>query len=154
MKVKKIDKWKITVVIIVLLVFVNAILIYKPLNKKEERLLNQVKVINILQDDKLKNEECNENKKDLIINIENYFKDVSLVQYIKSSNDKNFTKIELNVTGDKNSISEKLKNIDDLSKNTFFKEIKINRIDENNIECSLELNMNWQLKGFPKIYVE
>ncbi len=142
MKVKKIDKWKITVVIIVLLVFVNAILIYKPLNKKEERLLNQVKVINILQDDKLKNEECNENKKDLIINIENYFKDVSLVQYIKSSNDKNFTKIELNVTGDKNSISEKLKNIDDLSKNTFFKEIKINRIDENNIECSLELNMN------------
>ncbi|WP_270647524.1 hypothetical protein [Paeniclostridium hominis] len=142
MKVKKIDKWKITVVIIVLLVFANVILIYKPLNKKEERLLNQVKVINILQDDKLKNEECNENKKDLIINIENYFKDVSLVQYIKSSNDKNFTKIELNVTGDKNSISEKLKNIDDLSKNTFFKEIKINRIDENNIECSLELNMN------------
>ena len=142
MKVKKIDKWKITVVIIVLLVFSNVILIYKPLNKKEERLLNQVKVINILQDDKLKNEECNENKKDLIINIENYFKDVSLVQYIKSSNDKNFTKIELNVTGDKNSISEKLKNIDDLSKNTFFKEIKINRIDENNIDCSLELNMN------------
>ena len=142
MKVKKIDKWKITVVIIVLLVFVNAILIYKPLNKKEERLLNQVKVINILQDDKLKNEEFNENKKDLIINVENHFKDVSLVQYIKSSNDKNFTKIELNVTGDKNSISEKLKNIDDLSKNTFFKEIKINRIDENNIECSLELNMN------------
>ncbi|SCJ27276.1 Uncharacterised protein [uncultured Clostridium sp.] len=142
MKVKKIDKWKITVVIIVLLVFANVILIYKPLNKKEERLLNQVKVINILQDDKLKNEECNENKKDLIINIENYFKDVSLVQYIKSSNDKNFTKIELNVTGDKNSISEKLKNIDDLSKNTFFKEIKINRIDENNIDCSLELNMN------------
>lgn len=142
MKVKKIDKWKITVVIIVLLVFANVILIYKPLNKKEERLLNQVKVINILQDDKLKNEECNENKKDLIITIENYFKDVSLVQYIKSSNDKNFTKIELNVTGDKNSISEKLKNIDDLSKNTFFKEIKINRIDENNIDCSLELNMN------------
>lgn len=142
MKVKKIDKWKITVVIIVLLVFANVILIYKPLNKKEERLLNQVKVINILQDDKLKNEECNENKKDLIINIENYFKDVSLVQYIKSSNDKNFTNIELNVTGDKNSISEKLKNIDDLSKNTFFKEIKINRIDENNIDCSLELNMN------------
>ena len=142
MKVKKIDKWKITVVIIVLLIFANVILIYKPLNKKEERLLNQVKVINILQDDKLKNEECNENKKDLIITIENYFKDVSLVQYIKSSNDKNFTKIELNVTGDKNSISEKLKNIDDLSKNTFFKEIKINRIDENNIECSLELNMN------------
>ena len=64
------------------------------------------------------------------------------MQYIKSSNDKNFTKIELNVTGDKNSISEKLKNIDDLSKNTFFKEIKINRIDENNIDCSLELNMN------------
>lgn len=142
MKVKKIDKWKITVVIIVLLVFANVILIYKPLNKKEERLLNQVKVINILQDDKLKNEECNENKKDLIINIENYFKDVSLVQYIKSSNDKNFTKIELNVTGDKNSISEKLKNIGDLSKNTFLKEIKINRIDENNIDCSLELNMN------------
>lgn len=142
MKVKKIDKWKITVVIIVLLVFANVILIYKPLNKKEERLLNQVKVINILQDDKLKNEECNENKKDLIITIENYFKDVSLVQYIKSSNDKDFTKIELNVTGDKNSISEKLKNIDDLSKNTFFKEIKINRIDENNIDCSLELNMN------------
>ncbi|MBC6004198.1 MAG: hypothetical protein E7C86_00645 [Paeniclostridium sordellii] len=142
MKVKKIDKWKITVVIIVLLVFSNVILIYKPLNKKEERLLNQVKVINILQDDKLKNEECNENKKDLIINIENYFKDVSLVQYIKSSNDKNFTKIELNVTGDKNSISEKLKNIDDLSKNTFLQEININRIDENNIECSLELNMN------------
>lgn len=142
MKVKKIDKWKITVVIIVLLIFANVILIYKPLNKKEERLLNQVKVINILQDDKLKNEECNENKKDLIITIENYFKDVSLVQYIKSSNDKNFTKIELNVTGDKNSISEKLKNIDDLSKNTFFKEIKINRIDENNIDCSLELNMN------------
>lgn len=142
MKVKKIDKWKITVVIIVLLVFANVILIYKPLNKKEERLLNQVKVINILQDDKLKNEEFNENKKDLIINVENHFKDVSLVQYIKSSNDKNFTKIELNVTGDKNSISEKLKNIDDLSKNTFFKEIKINRIDENNIECSLELNMN------------
>lgn len=142
MKVKKIDKWKITVVIIVLLVFSNVILIYKPLNKKEERLLNQVKVINILQDDKLKNEECNENKKDLIITIENYFKDVSLVQYIKSSNDKNFTNIELNVTGDKNSISEKLKNIDDLSKNTFFKEIKINRIDENNIDCSLELNMN------------
>lgn len=142
MKVKKIDKWKITVVIIVVLVFANVILIYKPLNKKEERLLNQVKVINILQDDKLKNEECNENKKDLIITIENYFKDVSLVQYIKSSNDKNFTKIELNVTGDKNSISEKLKNIDDLSKNTFFKEIKINRIDENNIDCSLELNMN------------
>ena len=142
MKVKKIDKWKITVVIIVLLVFANVILIYKPLNKKEERLLNQVKVINILQYDKLKNEECNENKKDLIITIENYFKDVSLVQYIKSSNDKNFTNIELNVTGDKNSISEKLKNIDDLSKNTFFKEIKINRIDENNIDCSLELNMN------------
>lgn len=142
MKVKKIDKWKITVVIILLLVFANAILIYKPLNKKEERLLNQVKVINILQDDKLKNEEFNENKKDLIINVENHFKDVSLVQYIKSSNDKNFTKIELNVTGDKNSISEKLKNIDDLSKNTFFKEIKINRIDENNIDCSLELNMN------------
>ena len=142
MKVKKIDKWKITVVIIVLLVFANVILIYKPLNKKEERLLNQVKVINILQDDKLKNEEFNENKKDLIINVENHFKDVSLVQYIKSSNDKNFTKIELNVTGDKNSISEKLKNIDDLSKNTFFKEIKINRIDENNIDCSLELNMN------------
>ena len=142
MKVKKIDKWKITVVIIVLLVFANVILIYKPLNKKEERLLNQVKVINILQDDKLKNEEFNENKKDLIINVENHFKDVSLVQYIKSSNDKNFTNIELNVTGDKNSISEKLKNIDDLSKNTFFKEIKINRIDENNIECSLELNMN------------
>lgn len=142
MKVKKIDKWKITVVIIVVLVFANVILIYKPLNKKEERLLNQVKVINILQDDKLKNEEFNENKKDLIINVENHFKDVSLVQYIKSSNDKNFTKIELNVTGDKNSISEKLKNIDDLSKNTFFKEIKINRIDENNIDCSLELNMN------------
>ncbi|MBC8631587.1 hypothetical protein ACQQ2T_01545 [Paraclostridium tenue] len=142
MKVKKIDKWKITVVIIVLLVFANVILIYKPLNKKEERLLNQVKVINILQDDKLKNEEFNENKKDLIINVENHFKDVSLVQYIKSSNDKNFTNIELNVTGDKNSISEKLKNIDDLSKNTFFKEIKINRIDENNIDCSLELNMN------------
>ena len=142
MKIKKIDKWKINIVIIILLIFANAILIYKPLKKKEERLLNQVKVINILQEEKLKDNEHNENKKDLIINIENYFKDVSLVQYIKSSNDKTSTNIELNVTGDKNLISEKLKNIDDLNKNTFLQEMKINRIDENNIDCNLGINMN------------
>ena len=142
MKVKNIDKWKINIFIIILIVFANTVLIYKPLNKKEERLLNQVKVINILQKDKLKDKECSINKKDLIISIENYFKDVSLVQYIKSSNDKNFTNLELNVTGNKNLISEKLKNIDNLSKNTFLQEIKINRLDENNIDCSLELNMN------------
>ena len=64
------------------------------------------------------------------------------MQYIKSSNDKNFTNLELNVTGNKNLISEKLKNIDNLSKNTFLQEIEINRLDENNIDCSLELNMN------------
>ena len=142
MKIKKIDKWKINIVIIILLIFANTILIYKPLKKKEERLLNQVKVINILQEEKLKDNEYNENKKDLIINIENYFKDVSLVQYIKSSNDKTSTNIELNVTGDKNLISEKLKNIDDLNKNTFLQEMKINRIDENNIDCNLGINMN------------
>ncbi|GAA0864449.1 hypothetical protein [Paraclostridium tenue] len=142
MKIKKIDKWKINIVIIILLIFANTILIYKPLKKKEERLLNQVKVINILQEEKLKDNEHNENKKDLIINIENYFKDVSLVQYIKSSNDKTSTNIELNVTGDKNLISEKLKNIDDLNKNTFLQEMKINRIDENNIDCNLGINMN------------
>lgn len=142
MKIKKIEKWKINIVIIILLIFANTILIYKPLKKKEERLLNQVKVINILQEEKLKDNEHNENKKDLIINIENYFKDVSLVQYIKSSNDKTSTNIELNVTGDKNLISEKLKNIDDLNKNTFLQEMKINRIDENNIDCNLGINMN------------
>lgn len=142
MKIKKIYKWKINIVIIILLIFANTILIYKPLKKKEERLLNQVKVINILQEEKLKDNEHNENKKDLIINIENYFKDVSLVQYIKSSNDKTSTNIELNVTGDKNLISEKLKNIDDLNKNTFLQEMKINRIDENNIDCNLGINMN------------
>ena len=142
MKIKKIDKWKTNIVIIILLIFANTILIYKPLKKKEERLLNQVKVINILQEEKLKDNEHNENKKDLIIDIENYFKDVSLVQYIKSSNNKTSTNIELNVTGDKNLISEKLKNIDDLNKNTFLQEMKINRIDENNIDCNLEINMN------------
>ena len=141
MKVKKINKWILNSIIILIAICINLIAIYKPLADKERRLLNQAKVISKLEKDKIETKDLEFDKKDLIINIESYFKDVSLIKYIKSNNNEDFIGIELSLTGDKNAVVEKLVKIDELSKNIFLDSIKMEQVDENNIDCSLKLNV-------------
>jgi hypothetical protein len=141
MKVKKIDKRILNSIIVIIVICINLISIYKPLVDKEQRLLNQAKVISKLEKDKLETNQLEFDRKNLIINIENYFKDISLIKYIKSNNDEDFTCIELSLTGNKNAVVEKLVKIDELSKNIFLDSIKMEQVDENNIDCSLKLNV-------------
>ncbi|MEG1132353.1 MAG: hypothetical protein RSD77_08535 [Romboutsia sp.] len=142
MKIKKLDKKLLSLTFIIIFIFVNFNFIYKPLKDKEKRLINQKKVIKILETDKVKNEQLIINKQSLIIDVENYFKDICLVKYIKVRNiEKDFVDIEMCLNGEKSLLVERLVNIEKLSEKIFLEEMNISKVDENNIECSFKLKI-------------
>lgn len=142
MKIKRIDKNLLSFIFIIILIFINFNFIYKPLKEKGKRLINQNKVLKILENDKIKNEELIIDKENLIINIENYFKDICIVKYIKSENiEKEFIDIEMHLSGEKTVLIDRLINIEKLSSEIFLEDMNISMMDENNIDCNLKLKI-------------
>ncbi|MGL5642221.1 MAG: hypothetical protein ACRDDM_08130 [Paraclostridium sp.] len=142
MKIKKLDKRLLSLTFIITFIFVNFNFIYKPLQDKEKRLINQKKVIKILETDKVKNEQLIIDKQSLIIDVENYFKDICLVKYIKARDiEKDFVDIEMCLNGDRSLLVERLVNIEKLSEKIFLEDMNISKVDENNIECSFKLKI-------------
>lgn len=142
MKIKKLDKKLLSLIFVITFIFVNFNFIYKPLQDKEKRLINQKKVIKILETDKIENEQLMIDKQSLIIDVENYFKDICLVKYIKARDiEKDFVDIEMCLNGEKNLLVERLVNIEKLSEKIFLEDMNISKVDENNIECSFKLKI-------------
>lgn len=139
MKVSK--KNKNIIVFLLLFLVINFSFIYKKLNNKEELLCNQMKVIKKLEDEK--NEKIkNKYKEDLVISFQKYFKDVATIKYIKTDrNSENEIELEGEISGDKNLISQSIKNINNSSKNITLDSMKISKINENTIDCSFKVKV-------------
>lgn len=137
MKVSK--KNKNIIIFFILFLFLNFKYIYKNLDNKEERLLNQIKIIKKLEDEK--NKEIKEkNKEDLVISIQNYFKDVAFIKYIRTDhNSQDEIEIEGEIIGDKNLIAQSIKNMNSLSENISLDSIKVTKMDENTIDFSFKV---------------
>lgn len=136
MKVSK--KNRNIIVFLALFLVINFSFIYKKLNNKEKLLCNQMKVIKKLENEKIKNKY----KEDLVISFQKYFKDVATIKYIKTDhNSEKEIELEGEISGDKNLISQSIKNINDSTKNITLNSIKINKINENTIDCSFKVKV-------------
>lgn len=136
MKVSKKNKNKI--IFFILFLFLNFKYIYINLDSKEERLSNQIKIIKKLEDEK--NKEIKEkNKEDLVISIQNYFKDIASIKYVRTDhNSQDEIEIEGEIIGDKNLIAQSIKNMNSLSENISLDSIKVTKMDENTIDFNFK----------------
>lgn len=141
MKFRDIDKNLIYVFIIVIIIILNICLIYKPIKNKEARLLNQIKVIKKLEKENLENNKKILKNEDLIMKVNNYFKDSGTIEYIKSNKEEDNYIIDVEVIGIKNLLVGKVIEIEHLEKNVLIEDLYMKNIDGQNINCKLKINI-------------
>lgn len=142
MKFRDIDKNLIYVFIIIIVIILNICLVYKPIKNKEARLLNQIKVIKKLEKEKLKNNEKTLENEDLIMKVNNYFKDCGTIEYIKSNKEENNCVIDVEINGIKDLVVGKVIEIEKLDNDICIEDLHMKNIDGQNVNCKLKFNMN------------
>ncbi|CEN80043.1 hypothetical protein [Paraclostridium sordellii] len=141
MKFNKLDKQKICIVSILVFVFLNLIVVYKPLKGKYQRQENQLKIIKNLEKEKLEKKKNKIKEENIIISLESHFRENLNINYIKSiDNDK--TKIaEIGITGTDNFLIERIKKLENISKEIYIDGMTMSKVEENNLECSMKLSI-------------
>ncbi|MFR3556988.1 MAG: hypothetical protein ACLTUN_00545 [Paraclostridium sordellii] len=141
MKFNKLDKQKICIVSILVFVFLNLIVVYKPLKGKYQRQENQLKIIKNLEKEKLEKKKDKIKEENIIISLESHFRENLNINYIKSiDNDK--TKVaEIGVTGISDFLIERIKKLENISKEIYIEGMTMSKLEENNLECSMKLSI-------------
>ncbi|CEQ24646.1 Uncharacterised protein [[Clostridium] sordellii] len=141
MKFNKLDKQKILIVSILVFVFLNLTVVYKPLKDKYQRQKNQLKIVKNLEKEKLEKKKDKIKKENIIISLESHFRENLNINYIKSiDNDK--TKVaEIGITGASNFLIERIKKLENISKEIYIEGMTMSKIEENNLECSMKLSI-------------
>ena len=141
MKFNKLDKQKILIVSILVFVFLNLTVVYKPLKDKYQRQKNQLKIIKNLEKEKLEKKKDKIKEENIIISLESHFRENLNINYIKSI-DKDKTKVaEIGITGVSNFLIERIKKLENISKEIYIEGMTMSKIEENNLECSIKLSI-------------
>lgn len=141
MKFNKLDKQKILIVYILVFVFLNLTVVYKPLKDKYQRQKNQLKIIKNLEKEKLEKKKDKIKEENIIISLESHFRENLNINYIKSI-DKDKTKVaEIGITGVSNLLIERIKKLENISKEIYIEGMTMSKIEENNLECSMKLSI-------------
>ncbi|CEK35925.1 hypothetical protein UMC2_28031 [[Clostridium] sordellii] len=141
MKFNKLDKQKILIVSILVFVFLNLTVVYKPLKDKYQRQKNQLKIIKNLEKEKLEKKKDKIKEENIIISLESHFRENLNINYIKSI-DKDKTKVaEIGITGVRNLLIERIKKLENISKEIYIEGMTMSKIEENNLECSMKLSI-------------
>ena len=141
MKFNKLDKQKILIVSILVFVFLNLTVVYNPLKDKYQRQKNQLKIINNLEKEKLEKKKDKIKEENIIISLESHFRENLNINYIKSI-DKDKTKVaEIGITGVSNLLIERIKKLENISKEIYIEGMTMSKIEENNLECSMKLSI-------------
>lgn len=141
MKFNKFDKQKILIVSILVFVFLNLTVVYKPLKDKYQRQKNQLKIIKNLEKEKLEKKKDKIKEENIIISLESHFRENLNINYIKSI-DKDKTKVaEIGITGVSNLLIERIKKLENISKEIYIEGMTMSKIEENNLECSMKLSI-------------
>lgn len=141
MKFNKLDKQKILIVSILVFVFLNLTVVYKPLKDKYQRQKNQLKIIKNLEKEKLEKKKDKIKEENIIISLESHFRANLNINYIKSI-DKDKTKVaEIGITGASNLLIERIKKLENISKEIYIEGMTMSKIEENNLECSMKLSI-------------
>ncbi|AUN13025.1 hypothetical protein [Paraclostridium sordellii] len=141
MKFNKLDKQKILIVSILVFVFLNLTVVYKPLKDKYQRQKNQLKIIKNLEKEKLEKKKDKIKEENIIISLESHFRENLNINYIKSI-DKDKTKVaEIGITGVSNLLIERIKKLENISKEIYIEGMTMSKIEENNLECNMKLSI-------------
>lgn len=141
MKFNKLDKQKILIVSILVFGFLNLTVVYKPLKDKYQRQKNQLKIIKNLEKEKLEKKKDKIKEENIIISLESHFRENLNINYIKSI-DKDKTKVaEIGITGVSNLLIERIKKLENISKEIYIEGMTMSKIEENNLECSMKLSI-------------
>ncbi|MGL5506696.1 MAG: hypothetical protein ACRDB0_02200, partial [Paraclostridium sp.] len=136
------EKLLIVVFLFILTVSVNTYFVYKPMKDKEKELnniVNKIEVSKKIVNEKISNEIKREN---IIIDIENYLKKESIVNYIKKENEEdNNTTLNIKFSGLPDSVTGLIENINSISKNIYLNDIELYMADENNIDCKMKITI-------------
>lgn len=142
MKFSRREKILIIIFTVSTTIVINTHYIYKPMKEKSKELNNIVNKIEVSK--KIVNEK-NSNivkKENIIIDMENYLKKESVVNYIKKENEENDnTILNIKFSGLSDSVTSLIKDITSISKHIYLNDIELYRIDENNIECKMKLTI-------------
>lgn len=141
MKFKKIDKNLIYAFITIGIIILNIFLVYKPIKNKETRLLNQIKVIKKLEKEKLQDDKKYLKSENLIMEVDNYFKDSGMIEYIKSNQEEGRYSIDVEVNGNKDLIVGKIMEMEKLDEDMRIENLCMKNIDGQNINCKLKINI-------------
>lgn len=142
MKFNKREKILIIIFTVSATIAISTHYIYRPMKDKEKELKNIVNKIEVSK--KIVNEK-NSNivkKENLIIDMENYLKKESVVNYIKKENEENNkTILNIKFSGISDSVTTLIKDINSISKHIYLNDIELYSIDENIIECKMKVTI-------------
>lgn len=142
MRFNKKEKFLIYIFFISIILMININFIYTPMKEKEENLNNTINKIEISKKI-LKEKDSNKiNKENLILDIEDYLKSEAIVNYIEKENtDTNKSIINIKFSGIESSITNLINNIDSISNKIYLNNIEIYRLNEDNVECKMQITM-------------
>lgn len=141
MKFNKLDKQKILIVSILVFVFLNLIAVYKPLKDKYQRQRNQLKIIKNLEKEKLEKNKDKIKEENIIISLESHFRENLNINYIKSIDNDKTNVAEIGISGASNFLIERIKKLENISKEIYIEGMTMSKIEENNLECSMKLSI-------------
>ncbi|WP_270505421.1 hypothetical protein [Paraclostridium sordellii] len=141
MKFNKLDKQKILIVSILVFVFLNLTVVYKPLKDKCQRQKNQLKIIKNLKKEKLEKKKDKIKEENIIISLESHFRENLNINYIKSIDNEKTKVAEIGITGASNLLIERIKKLENISKEIYIEGMTMSKIEENNLECSMKLSI-------------
>lgn len=141
MKFNKLDKQKILIVSILVFVFLNLTVVYKPLKDKYQRQKNQLKIIKNLEKEKLEKKKDKIKEENIIISLESHFRENLNINYIKSIDNEKTKVAEIGITGASNLLIERIKKLENISKEIYIEGMTMSKIEENNLECSMKLSI-------------
>lgn len=141
MKFNKLDKQKILKVSILVFVFLNLTVVYKPLKDKYQRQKNQLKIIKNLEKEKLEKKKDKIKEENIIISLESHFRENLNINYIKSIDNEKTKVAEIGITGASNLLIERIKKLENISKEIYIEGMTMSKIEENNLECSMKLSI-------------
>ena len=141
MKFNKLDKQKILIVSILVFVFLNLTVVYKPLKDKYQRQKNQLKIIKNLEKEKLEKKKDKIKEENIIISLESHFRENLNINYIKSIEKDKIKVAEIGITGAGNLLIERIKKLENISKEIYIEGMTMSKIEENNLECSMKLSI-------------
>lgn len=142
MKFNKREKFLFSVLIAILLIAINTTFIYKPMKEKNDDLSNVINKIEVSKKILNSRDSTVVKKENIILEIENYLKTDSIVNYIrKESTENDSITLNINFKGTSYSVTKLIENISSIYKKIYLNNIELYRIDGENIECKMQITI-------------